>query len=155
MSKFTSKIFKPVGRSSRKGQRHRRRMFARARIMRKNMSPIQSIASYVVAKICKEYNLSRPKFEKVIFCRSSRRYYIGDIYIPDLKILIEIDGKDHESKKEYDKRRDFEIRNNKGYKIYRFKNEEVLSLDFRRKITDVIERRFEQRKYRHLKNSGN
>lgn len=150
-----SKVFKPVGRSSKKGQRHRKRMFIRAGIMRKNISPVQSIASYIVAKVCKEYNLSHPKFEKVIFCKSSRRFYIGDIYIPDLKLLIEIDGKDHEQKQQYDARRDSEIRNNKGYKIHRFKNEEVLTLDFRHKIISIIEDRLQQKKYKYFRHSGN
>lgn len=37
------------------------------------------------------------------------RYYIADFYIPDKKIIIEVDGKFHDDHKQHDKRRTQEI----------------------------------------------
>jgi 5-methyltetrahydrofolate--homocysteine methyltransferase len=58
-----------------------------------------------------------------------RQHVIGN-YIPDFvalscKLIIEVDGEIHKYQKEQDEQRTFEL-NEKGYKVIRFTNEEVL-----------------------------
>ena len=58
-----------------------------------------------------------------------RQHVIGN-YIPDFvvlscKLIIEVDGKIHKYQKEQDEQRTFDL-NEKGYKVIRFTNEEVL-----------------------------
>jgi len=58
-----------------------------------------------------------------------RQHVIGN-YIPDFvalscKLIIEVDGEIHNFQKEQDEQRTFEL-NEKGYKVIRFANEEVL-----------------------------
>ena len=59
--------------------------------------------------------------------RLDKKFYVADFYCAAKKIIIELDGKHHEfgEQKEYDKARDFVIRD-LGYKILRIKNEEIL-----------------------------
>ena len=59
-----------------------------------------------------------------------RRQHINGNYIPDFvalshKLIIEVDGEIHKFQKEQDEQRTFEL-NEKGYKVIRFTNEEVL-----------------------------
>jgi very-short-patch-repair endonuclease len=58
-----------------------------------------------------------------------KQHVIGN-YIPDFvalscKLIIEVDGEIHNYQKERDEQRTFEL-NEKGYKVIRFTNEEVL-----------------------------
>jgi very-short-patch-repair endonuclease len=49
------------------------------------------------------------------------RYYIADFYIPDKKIIIEVDGKFHEDQKQKDKNRTKEIQENyPGVEVLRY-----------------------------------
>ena len=59
-----------------------------------------------------------------------RRQHVIYNYIPDFvalscKLIIEVDGEIHNYQKEQDDQRTFEL-NQKGYKVIRFTNEEVL-----------------------------
>jgi very-short-patch-repair endonuclease len=58
--------------------------------------------------------------------------FIADFYCHELKLIIEIDGEIHNTQKEKDEARSFELQN-LGIKIIRFTNEEVIN-----KIADVI-----------------
>ena len=60
----------------------------------------------------------------------TKRFFIADFYCAEIKLIIEIDGKIHEKHKEYDNYRTY-LLNNLGYKVIRFKNNEVLhKIDF-------------------------
>ena len=131
------KIFEPVGRSSKKGQKHRHVMNVRAKIMRNNIPVIQDIATHVVKEVCNELNIGRVKPEKPLFCKSNRRWYIADIYIPSLRLVIEIDGSSHDKKEKYDKERN-EVLLVKGIETVRFKNDEVLNLEFIEKVKNIL-----------------
>ena len=65
--------------------------------------------------------------------------YIVDFYCPEEKLVIEVDGPVHETQKEYDRQRDDELLA-MGYRIMRFKNEEILDeLDtVLKKILEVL-----------------
>ena len=52
--------------------------------------------------------------------------WILDFYCPKLKLVIEVDGKSHESQSEYDAIRTATLESH-GYHVLRFKNEEVLN----------------------------
>jgi very-short-patch-repair endonuclease len=55
----------------------------------------------------------------------TKRFFVADFYCAEFKLIIEIDGKIHEKQKEYDEYRTY-LLNNLGYKVIRFKNNEVL-----------------------------
>ncbi|HCE58773.1 MAG TPA: hypothetical protein DER09_13340 [Prolixibacteraceae bacterium] len=68
-----------------------------------------------------------------------RRQHIIDNYIPDfvalsIKLVIEVDGKIHLIRKDEDTSRTFWL-NSIGYKVIRFKNEEVIN-----NIAEVLEK---------------
>ena len=51
-------------------------------------------------------------------------FFVPDFYCAEKKAIIEIDGKIHDLQKDYDERRE-DILKNMGFKILRFKNEEI------------------------------
>ena len=55
------------------------------------------------------------------------RYFIADFYCNESKLVVEIDGGIHETKKNYDKLRT-EIINQLGMKVIRFSNKEVIGV---------------------------
>ncbi|MDP8204226.1 MAG: endonuclease domain-containing protein [Candidatus Tenebribacter mawsonii] len=54
------------------------------------------------------------------------RFFIADFYCHKRRLIIEIDGGIHEQQQDYDKLRT-EIINKLGFKVIRFKNEQVLN----------------------------
>ncbi len=67
-------------------------------------------------------------------------YFIADFYCHKSKLIIELDGPIHEQQQEYDEVRE-EILNQLGYKILRFKNEEILQnwQEVKTKIKEVLD----------------
>lgn len=55
------------------------------------------------------------------------KFYVADIYLPELNLIVEIDGGYHETEeqKEKDYDRDMDLKS-AGYKVFRCTNEEVL-----------------------------
>jgi len=51
-------------------------------------------------------------------------FFVSDFYCAEKKAIIEIDGKIHDFQKDYDEKRE-EILKNMGFKILRFKNQEI------------------------------
>ena len=64
-------------------------------------------------------------------------FYIADFYCAKLKLIIEVDGKIHESQKEYDHERDSKLLE-KGIYVFRIKNEEVSDPENTIKIINTI-----------------
>ena len=56
-----------------------------------------------------------------------KKFFVADFYCRDLKLIIEIDGGIHEQQKEYDNIRTEILEVQHGYKVARFKNEDVLN----------------------------
>ena len=56
----------------------------------------------------------------------TRYFFIADFYCPELKLVLELDGKIHEFQKEYDVQRDVVIRQLK-IKVLRIQNEELVN----------------------------
>ena len=58
------------------------------------------------------------------------RYYIADFYIPDKKIIIEVDGKFHDDHKQHDKMRTKEIQEQyPGVEVLRYKWKDLDDID--------------------------
>jgi len=55
-------------------------------------------------------------------------FFIADFYCRELKLVLELDGPIHESRKEYDEDRDEKL-NAKGLKVIRIKNERVHDME--------------------------
>jgi very-short-patch-repair endonuclease len=73
------------------------------------------------------------KFEGLKFLRqhpiyfeyiNKREFFIADFYCHQYRLVIEIDGKSHNTQQEYDKYRTFII-NNLSMEVLRIKNEEI------------------------------
>ncbi len=64
---------------------------------------------------------------------------MADFYCHEIKTIFEIDGSAHEEQKEYDEMRE-EILKSLKYKIVRFSNKEVLSLNrkFQEKLKNLL-----------------
>ena len=52
------------------------------------------------------------------------RFFVADFYCHEKKLVVEIDGKIHQRKKDYDQLRT-QIINTLGIRVIRFKNEEI------------------------------
>lgn len=58
--------------------------------------------------------------------KNKPRYFIADFMCKEHKLVIEIDGKIHESQQEYDEARTYVI-NALGYKVIRFTNDQIFN----------------------------
>lgn len=68
-----------------------------------------------------------------------KSFFIADFYCSRLKLVIEVDGKIHDSQRHYDKERD-KVINKLGLHVFRIKNEEVEHLNrAREKILKIVE----------------
>mgnify|MGYP002066625411 CR=1 FL=1 len=102
--------------------------------------------SIIAKKLCRELRLNQTESEKIIWGGIRNRqllskkflrrhpiffdltgketFYIADFYCHELKLVIEIDGEIHKSRKEYDRNRD-EYLKGCGCTVLRFTNEEI------------------------------
>ena len=100
----------------------------RARKLRKNMTPEEKILWQRIRNRKfrgLKFTRQHPIVYDVIY--NHRLFFIADFYCAEKKLIIEIDGKIHDSQKEYDERRD-EILTNMDLRVLRIKNEEIKSL---------------------------
>ncbi len=68
-------------------------------------------------KFLRQYAIKYPYLGK-------KRFFVADFYCAELKLVVEIDEKIHESQELYDLERTFII-NKLGIRVVRFKNEEL------------------------------
>jgi len=99
---------------------------ATVRELRKN----QTKAEYIFWTYVRNRKIKNRKFIRqfaIIFeFENKKRFFIADFYCHQLKLIIEIDGTIHDNQKEYDSLITY-ILNNLGYKIIRFRNEDILN----------------------------
>ncbi len=98
-----------------------------AREMRKNPTPAEKL----MWSSLRSRKFHNKKFNRQFIIKhggfiTSEHYFIADFHCHEHKLIIEIDGDIHLEQVEYDKIRE-EILIELGYKIVRFKNEEVLT----------------------------
>jgi len=55
-------------------------------------------------------------------------FYIADFYCAELQVVIELDGKIHDTRKEYDQERDEKMLS-RGIRVLRIKNEELENIE--------------------------
>jgi len=55
---------------------------------------------------------------------NKKTFFIADFYCHESRLVVEIDGKSHDQKKEYDELRTYII-NDLGIEVVRFRNEEI------------------------------
>lgn len=97
----------------------------RSRELRNNMTDAEAVFWDAVKGKQTGYRFVRQKPIRFIL-KNKQRFFIADFLCHALKLVIEIDGRIHETQQEYDEARGYVI-NELGYKVIRFKNEEVLS----------------------------
>lgn len=66
------------------------------------------------------------EFQKIFYIYADDgwiiRYYIADFYLPESKIIIEVDGKFHDNQKQHDKNRTKDIVNSyPGIEVFRYR----------------------------------
>jgi very-short-patch-repair endonuclease len=96
-----------------------------ARELRKNQTPSEKF----LWKLLRRKNLFGYRFlrQHPLFYRVDKEwveFFIADFYCSKLKLVIEVDGKIHEDRTEYDAERDLKLLN-KGIRVVRIKNEEL------------------------------
>lgn len=70
--------------------------------------------------------------------QSVRHFFIADFYCPEIKLVIELDGKIHEYQKEYDFNRDMVLKN-LGIRTLRIRNEDLKDIEsVMRRIKDLV-----------------
>ena len=88
----------------------------RAKEMRRNLTPAEGMLWEAIKSVyLQEIRFRSPHPVGV---------WILDFYCPKLKLVIEVDGKSHESQSEYDAIRTATLEYH-GYYVLRFKNEEI------------------------------
>lgn len=96
-----------------------------ARAMRKEPTPAEASFWGLVRKrqwYGKKFLRQFPIVYQVVLDR--KYFFIADFYCHEARLVIELDGEIHEKQKEYDESRTA-ILNDLGYKVLRFKNEEL------------------------------
>lgn len=95
-------------------------IFVKARELRKSMT----VAEEILWRHLRNGKLDGLKFRR----QHPIDIFIADFYCPQKRLVIELDGGIHDNidQKEYDEGRTFELEE-KGYKLIRFKNEEVVN----------------------------
>ena len=97
---------------------------ARCRELRRNSTESEKILWERLRNrklLNKKFNRQRPIFFDLL---GKNTFYISDFYCHEKKLVIEVDGKIHESQEEKDALRS-EVINSLGIKVIRFKNEEI------------------------------
>ena len=98
-------------------------------ILARNLRKNQTESEKLLWTVLRGKSLSGYKFlrQHPIFYRVKNKwveFFIADIYCCKLKLIIELDGKIHENKRDYDSERDMQLLN-KGIYVVRIKNEEL------------------------------
>ena len=70
---------------------------------------------------------------------NNKKHYFLDFYFPSIKLDLEIDGRQHEDRIEYDKLRNKHLISN-NYKVYRIKWKEILSKSGKKYIKNEIDK---------------
>ncbi|MBD1823524.1 endonuclease domain-containing protein [Cyanobacteria bacterium FACHB-DQ100] len=93
-------------------------IIAAARQLRQNLTPAEKILWQALNK----RQLNGLKFR----CQHPVKSFIVDFYCPQHRLVIELDGEIHDRQVEYDAARTEKL-NQLGYRVIRFRNQEVMS----------------------------
>jgi len=118
-------------------KKQRKLMTKRAKWMREGAQTVhEGIAQYILIQVCENFKLTS-KNQKIFYDETNKKWYIADFFIPEINLVIEIDGLSHKKKQKYDKKRT-EFLESLGNRVIRFKNEELESFKFRDKIEEIL-----------------
>lgn len=96
-------------------QEHNREIRRKAEWRAKEMQSWPSPLEEKMKDFLDRYNVEY-EFQKIFYIYADDgwivRYYIADFYLPEKKIIIEVDGKQHDMHKQYDKERTGNIQEN-------------------------------------------
>ena len=100
-----------------------------ARDLRNNQTPSEKL----LWEVLRRKGLFGYKFlrQHPIFYREDKNwveFFIADFYCARLMLIIELDGKSHEGREDYDSDRDEKLLS-KGLKVVRIKNEELVDIN--------------------------
>ena len=104
----------------------------RTELMR-NRTNAEKVFAYILVRL-------KVKFKEQYIVYPSKSFYIVDFYVPDHKIIFEIDGKQHYTQEgiKKDHKRDTSLAT-LGYSVKRFRNEEVYNpRKCERRIKDIL-----------------
>lgn len=111
-----------------------------AKAMRKTTTTFhERVTRYILRDICSSENITL-KNQKIFYNVYKHKWYIVDFYIPELKLIIEIDGKSHLETVVYDDIRTTFLESI-GNKVVRFWNDEVEERHFREKLLSSVKLR--------------
>jgi len=122
-----------------------------SRKLKYSMPKTQYKAIDIICNTYIELEIQCPTVEKVLHCPVSNKYYIGDIYFGQYKLLIEIDGISHRNKKKYDKDRDKRIYKELGIKTIIFDSQMIETKFFKDEIKKILKKEHRKFKRRYVK----
>ena len=112
-------------------------MAKRAKWMRNGAATFhEQVAEHVIGDVCKQGKFTL-KNQKIFYDEKKDKWYIVDFFIPEIRLIIEIDGSSHDNRKAYDAIRT-KFLESIGNKVVRFLNKELEDLQFRGKVTSQI-----------------
>lgn len=144
-------VSRPIGIVSKKTYLNSKEVMGKRCAARRADIPIyQKRAFDILSGICRSLGIKDIQSEKRIFCESVKRFYAIDIYIPDIRLAFEFDGKQHESAAAYDQERDDNILSDWGIVTVRYKNSEIGDSEFRAKIQKIITEQLKKRRNKQI-----
>jgi len=116
-----------------------------ARRMQKSPTSYEQIVKFVMNWIAANDNeigkyLSQIRHQFCFYDRFRNKWYIADFYIPDIRLIIEVDGKQHITNKKQVKRdiERTEFLNSIGLSVERILNSAVTSNDFNDILKNIL-----------------
>lgn len=122
-------------------QEHNREIMATAEYRAEEMKTWPSKLEERMQQFLEYYNI-RYEAQKIFYIYAKdgwiTRFFIADFYIPDRKIIIEVDGSFHDKQKQHDKTRTRIIQENyPGIEVLRYKWQDMFENDI---IDDLLSR---------------
>jgi len=138
MENYINNPLKSVFRDDLDFSKNRRIMQIRSRERHHLISPQQKRMRDIIRGICKSLGFAKIQVEKLVYCKNSGRFYLLDIYIPDIRLDVEIDGNFHDNQKQRDQKRSDNLMESWGIITIRFKNMEIEKDDIKSSIERII-----------------
>ena len=122
---------------------------ARAKEMRKNPTPAEKRFNYILKRTLARAGVPyKNKWDHGYVKRQALKCgYILDFYFTNVRIAVEIDGPIHETRRDYDKRRDARLKK-KRITVIHFTNDEVFAGDevLAEKVVRIVKSRIPKRR---------
>lgn len=97
----------------------------RGRRLRNNQTPAETVLWQEIRKL-KLGKGFRRQYPIRFYSNNKKRFFIADFFCKSARLVIELDGKVHDSQREYDQAREYTI-NELGYNVLRFTNDDIFN----------------------------